>query len=640
MVMEIGFVSKQKYIKRFIEALAKEERVDIFVSQSDNSISVIADENDASFELFIHRLASTLPASIFMKDFSCKIEEETRVSLANGSDELSPFSVSLCPRCLREIFDPSSRRYYYPFTSCNCCGYHYPLLERYPYIRENTGLSPLKMCDSCLFEFEKSAFRKSMPDISCTECGVPIEMGSKKSKLYADEKESYKRLFETAAKEIDSGRRVLVKSLNGWRLFFDPIRFQPRGSMKMLIVDATKIAHICSVIDDEKNLLLSIEKPLLNLTVADDSLAGLYGRSALVKHPDDGFTILLSKELLALGRSHIAYIECKEREESDWILDYDLKIEPQKDLKLFVNKGVRFVAEGERAVFPFSLNIGSERIVYAHEMAAIPIQNGIKIDRSEKFGSAAGKELFVVDDEMEIPSHSNRHFFSQAEASILSVLAENGALGTKSVGVYFEEEPIFLYYDGKRCICAVPSVKFESQNLEKRILELRDGSERLTMNFSKRFPNTAERLFGGYRIKSVFDAASIILDLKDIGIDALQKEALKFSARGGLQVDMTLNGSRFDPYAFLASLMSYRMADAEAPLVAFSIFESFGDYIVDVSSKLKQRAKAKKTALCGKVFATPSLYSRVESKMAKDSFYMNRFYPMDRKSALIGALYI
>ncbi len=44
--------------------------------------------------------------------------------------------------------------------------------------------------------------------------------------------------------------------------------------------------------------------------------------------------------------------------------------------------------------------------------------------------------------------------------------------------------------------------------------------------------------------------------------------------KGGIKIDMNVRNNRFDNYAFLASIMSYKIAGADESLIAFSIFES------------------------------------------------------------------
>jgi len=637
-VFEIEYDAPHGYIRDFIEALAEEEGVEVSVVQSRGTITLVGSEADERLAPFLEKLARSLPASIFMKGSSHRIIERPMPKLAEEKQARLPHAVGLCTRCMKELFDPSSRRYYYPFTACNCCGAHYPFFERYPYERSNTTMRFFVPCEACERESQENPFRRDFPLIACHACGIPVRMRDSRTERYANDSESFKRLFETAAKAIQRGETVRVKTLAGWRLFFDASQVDVESEKVMLMLDAAKFERYCAVIRDEVHAVLSVERPLVRVAVSDETLFDTYGKTTPLKYPDEGFTILLARELTRQGYEHIAYLPCDAAAAADYVVDYDVHVEPQREMRFFINKSDRFVVDGERGVFPMRLRLRSERVAVAHGMAAVSEKSGVLVDRMEKLESAEASELWLLEGEEPVVEHSRTRRFSQAVASVMSVLVEHERAHESAVGVYFGEEPTFVYHDGKRPIVAVPPMAFDSAELRTKLSGLRDGSDRLLENFSAKFPEIAEKLFDEKSAKDVFDAAAVIMGIPGHGLEAVGREALRFQGKGGVQVDTKIDRNRFDPYAFIASLMSYKVAGVDSALLAFSIFESFGDYVTDIATQLKAKAKAEHIVLCGRAFGNPSLFSRVKKKFGNQEFLMNKVLPIDRENALVGAL--
>jgi len=493
-------------------------------------------------------------------------------------------------------------------------------------------------CEKCSEELEKNPFRKGYQLISCHNCGVPVKMKDGSRERYANDPGSFKKMFEVAAKAILDGKTLLVKTLMGYRLFFDAKMDKEFSDRRLMILNGAKIASFCAVIQDEINALLSIERPTLDVTLSDESLWQHFGRVGRIKYPDDGFSILLAKELIDNGVEYVGYIDCDESESADFVIDYDLEISSQSDIHYFINKDSKFIVEGERVSFPVRYRFGGDRVTIAHGLAAVPEDGNVLIERVDKLESVETSELYVLESEEIEISHSKTVYFDQPSASIMSVIVENGIVGSKTVGIYFDNVPIFLYYNGKKPIIAVPSLEFKSGELRERIATLREGSDRLVENFEKRYPERAKELFSKDTPADLFRATAVIMGLDNPSYRVVSKVALNFVGKGGLQIDTKVSDNRFDPFAFLASIMSYQMADVPSTLLSYSIFESFGDYISEVATELKRRSKADNIVLCGKVFGNQSLFSRVQRNFANEKIFMNRFFPVGKENAVVGAL--
>src|SRR5262245_2873155 len=62
--------------------------------------------------------------------------------------------LATCADCLREITDPSNRRFGYPFTNCTTCGPRFTITCELPYDRPSTTMQRFRMCEACTAEYE------------------------------------------------------------------------------------------------------------------------------------------------------------------------------------------------------------------------------------------------------------------------------------------------------------------------------------------------------------------------------------------------------------------------------------------------------------------------------------------------------
>jgi len=638
-VLELQTSSNQHYIQNYIIAITREFDIKAKIYQeNDRIISAFASEHEKLREC-LEKISQQLPASLFLKSSTSYTIDEEPNTLAELKNEY-PLNLGLCPSCQREMFDVSSRRYYYPFTTCSCCGGNYSFVQSYPYERVNTSFKFISPCKACEEEVKSSGIREKHQTNSCHSCGVPVRLLNKTTERYANDAGSFRTMFEVTAKALNDDKKVLIKTTFGHRLFYKAEMMNDDSILMM--INATKITDNLSLITEEFNALLSIERPVLNVTLKNEILKESLGRNTTyVKYPDDGFCILLGAELQKLGLEFIAYEESDAEYEADMLMDYDLEVSHQSDMRIFLNKDVLFIAEGERVSFPSSYFQAQNLVSISDKLIGLPQNEKMFFDVMEHFDSVKVEKAKVLEGINE-EYHSNQTPYIMEEASFMSVIAEHNLFGQKCVGAYFDEEPSFLYYDGKNVIRIVPPKQFNGSKILEDINILRDGSDRLIVNLLEKMPEVYAKLelLQTKQNVQLFEAVAIILGVSDESMRGVTKEAMKFVGKGGIQIDTHVKDNRFDHAAFLASIISYQLAGVSTSIIAYSIFESFGDYFNDILQELKSKTKATQIVLCGRDFANQSLFSRMQRNLKATPPFMNKYYPIGKENSVVGGVYL
>jgi hydrogenase maturation protein HypF len=200
-----------------------------------------------------------------------------------------PADSRICNACLSEIFDPHSRFFLYPFTSCAQCGPRYTLINTLPYDRFNTSMAKFKFCFTCLKEYNDPNSRRYHAETSsCPQCGPsffatypaiinPAKLGY--AKPHGDNQ------LQQAATYIQAGKIVALKAIGGYILIADPYNEQAIATLRarkqrkakpfaLMALNTRSIQHnFATVSVSEANLLESPAAPIVILKQKPNGLS-------------------------------------------------------------------------------------------------------------------------------------------------------------------------------------------------------------------------------------------------------------------------------------------------------------------------------------------------------------------------------
>lgn len=179
--------------------------------------------------------------------------------------------VATCSDCVHEIFDPSNRRYRYPFTNCTNCGPRYSIIVRLPYDRCNTTMAGFTMCPDCRAEYENPADRRfhAQPN-ACPRCGPSLRLLNRNGTELARHDDA----LRAAVQALREGKIVALKGIGGFQLLVDAqndaaverLRKRKRREEKPFAVmfpSLEEVRRICSVGALEQRILVSPESPIV-----------------------------------------------------------------------------------------------------------------------------------------------------------------------------------------------------------------------------------------------------------------------------------------------------------------------------------------------------------------------------------------
>jgi hydrogenase maturation protein HypF len=186
--------------------------------------------------------------------------------------------VAVCDDCLRELHDPTDRRYRYPFINCTNCGPRFTITYRLPYDRPNTTMSGFPLCRECAEQYHDPGDRRfHAQPVACAACGPRLWFEAAAGAVQGTD-----AAITAAQLALADGDVVAVKGLGGYHLACDArsdaavatLRRRKSRADKpfaVMVGDLDAAQRLAEIDDGEAALLTCPQRPIVLVRRRDDA---------------------------------------------------------------------------------------------------------------------------------------------------------------------------------------------------------------------------------------------------------------------------------------------------------------------------------------------------------------------------------
>ena len=271
MVQGVGF-------RPFVYRIAVEEGLAGFIGNDTGGVTIEVEGPVERLEAFRRRLQEEAPPlaridSVAVCELQAGGDAAFHIIASDAAGQAStgiPADAATCVDCLRELLDPSDRRYRYPFLNCTNCGPRFTITHRIPYDRPQTSMARFKMCAACQAEYDDPSNRRfhAQPN-ACPVCGPRVWLVAPNgAEIPAADP------VKATVDRLMAGEIVAIKGIGGFHLAVNAtneaavMRLRERKHrygkpLAVMVRDLDAARAICEFVDEEESLLQTVSRPIV-----------------------------------------------------------------------------------------------------------------------------------------------------------------------------------------------------------------------------------------------------------------------------------------------------------------------------------------------------------------------------------------
>ncbi len=262
----------------FVYRLARANSLFGWVLNGEEGVEIFLEGPEQGYLEFLNRLTQEPPPAaqiakieVLNRDPTGLSEFTIRESARHDRPTVRILAdLPVCEDCLRELFDPTDRRFHYPYINCTRCGPRFTVIQNLPYDRPNTTMRAWPLCVACDAEYHDPNDRRfHAQPVACSACGPGYSLKENGKTITGNESSIHR-----AAALLRGGKILAVKGLGGYHLACDARnaeavfalrgrKFRKEKPFALMVKDADTARSIVALNADAETLLDSIERPIV-----------------------------------------------------------------------------------------------------------------------------------------------------------------------------------------------------------------------------------------------------------------------------------------------------------------------------------------------------------------------------------------